>query len=205
MSGAEYALLGGILGTLFATLPAIAIVRPRRHALLQEDPSLRALQRHPTVYVQIFTACRSLQDALRDYTVVDRIAADGSDPILRQVLEILKVRAYEYCSVVDGRANPGLAYIGTGLEGKCLRLRDLLRTWLSATRTAHGDVATVRRGGELARIPSPEIRRLDSCDYQELRLERVPVVLHHEGDAGLISAMNKAAATVIRDLRTHLA
>jgi len=46
---------------------------------------------------------------------------------------------------VRWRHNPGMAYLDIGLEGKCLRMRDLLLTWLSRSRLSHGDVATVRR------------------------------------------------------------
>lgn len=201
MAAAELALLGGILGTLITALAAVVIAYSQRRSALQDEHRLRAFERHLPAYERIYVACRSVQDALSDYVLIDGNAADRSDPFLRQVLDILRTCAYQYCSEVDWRDNPGMAYLETGLEGKCLRLRDLLLAWLSKSRLSHGDIATVRRGGVITGISAQEIRQLDDCDYQELRIERMTVIVGHNGDTKLVSDINKAATAVVRDLK----
>lgn len=141
MAAAELALLGGILGTLITALSAASIAYFQRRTAIQEEHRLRAFDRHLSAYEQIFTACRSVLDALNDYAAVDGNAADRADPFLRQVLDILRSSAYQYCAAVDWRRSPGMAYLDLPLEKKCLRLRDLLLEWLSRSRLSYGDVA----------------------------------------------------------------
>jgi hypothetical protein len=202
VAAAELALLGGILGTLITALSAASIAYFQRRTAIQEEHRLRAFDRHLSAYEQIFTACRSVLDALNDYAAVDGSAADRADPFLRQVLDILRSSAYQYCAAVDWRRSPGMAYLDLPLEKKCLRLRDLLLEWLSRSRLSYGDVATIDRGSGLERISIPEVRRLGVGDYRELRIERRAVVLRAEGDLKLIAEIRKVAAEVVRDLKS---
>jgi len=201
MAAAELALLGGIFGALITALSAAAIAYYQRRSSLREEHRLRAFERHLAAYERMFAACRSTQDALNDYVSVDRNAADRSDPFLRQVLDILRTCAYQYCTAVDWRHNPGMAYLDIALEEKCLHMRDLLLLWLSRSRISHGDIATVRRNGIVSSISAEEIRRLNACDYQELRIERKVVVLRHDGDPKLISDIHQVASIIIKDLK----
>jgi hypothetical protein len=164
VAAAEFALLGGIIGALVTALSAAAIAYYQRRTTLREEHRIRAFERHLTAYERMFVACRSAQDALNDYVMADRNATDRSDPFLRQVLDILRTCAYQYCSSVDWRHNPGMAYLDIALEEKCLHMRDLLLLWLSRARLSYGDVATVRRDGLVSRISEQEIRRMPSCD-----------------------------------------
>ncbi|HEY7261536.1 MAG TPA: hypothetical protein VH589_08650 [Trebonia sp.] len=201
MAAAELALLGGILATMITALAAILIAYYQRRSALQDEHRARAFERHLAAYERIYEACRSVQDALNDYVVIDRNAADRSDTFLRQVLDILRTCAYQYCSAVDWRYSPGMAYLDIVLEEKCLRLRDLLLAWLSKSRLSHGYLATVRRDGLVTGTTVQEIRKLNACDYQELRIERETVVVCHKDDAKLISDINKTAAAVVKDLK----
>lgn len=47
----------------------------------EDDPNVR----HLPAYEGMFSACRSVQDALSDYVLVDSRAAGRADPFLRQV------------------------------------------------------------------------------------------------------------------------
>jgi hypothetical protein len=198
---AGFALLGGIIGALVTALSAVSIAYYQRRSALREEHRIRAFERHLAAYERMFAACRSAQDALNDYVTVERNAADRSDPFLRQVLDILRTCAYQYCTSVDWRHNPGMAYLDIALEEKCLHMRDLLLLWLSRPRLSYGDVATIRRDSLVARISEQEIRRMRSCDYQELRIERKVMVLRHDGDAKLISEIHEAASVIIKDLK----
>lgn len=80
-------------------------------------------------------------------------------------------------------------------------MRDLLLTWLSRPRLSNGDIATIRRDGVVSSITAEEIRRLNACDYQELRIERRVMVLRHDGDLKLISDIHEAASVIIKDLK----
>lgn len=201
MATAELALLGAILGTLITALSAASIAYYQRRTAMREEHRLRAFDRHLSAYEKIFTACRSVLDALNDYAAVDGRAVDRADPFLRQVLDILRTNAHEYCAAVDWRRSPGMAYLDLALEKKCLRLRDLLLKWLSRSRLAYGDLAAIDRGDGLTRISIPEVKRLGIGDYRELRIERRPVVLRAEGDLKLIAEIRKVATEVIRDLK----
>jgi len=201
MAAAEFALLGGILGALVTAVSAAAIAYYQRRSAMREEHRIRAFERHLTAYERMFAACRSAQDALNDYVLVERNADDRSDPFLRQVLDILRTCAYQYCTSVDWRHNPGMAYLDIALEEKCLHMRDLLLLWLSRPRISYGDVATVRRDGMVSGISEQEIRRIRTCDYQELRIERKILVLSHDGDPKLISDIQGIASTIVKDLK----
>jgi hypothetical protein len=201
VAAAEFAVLGGIIGALVTALSAAAIAYYQSRSTLREGHRIRAFERHLTAYERMFAACRSAQDALSDYAMVERNSADRSDPFLRQVLDILRTCAYQYCASVDWRHNPGMAYLDIALEEKCLHMRDLLLLWLSRSRLSYGDVATIRRDGLVSRISELEIRRMRSCDYQELQIERKVLVLRHDGDAKLISDIHEAASMIIKDLK----
>lgn len=201
MAAAQLALLGGILGALITALAAGFIAYYQRRSALREEHRIRAFERHLAAYERMFAACRSAQDALNDYVAVERRAADRSDPFLRQVLDILRTCAYQYCTAVDWRHNPGMAYVDIALEEKCLRMRDLLLLWLSTPRLSHADIATVRRNGVVSSLSPEEIRRLNVCDYQELRIERRVAVLARDGDPKLISDIHGVASMIIKDLK----
>ena len=201
MAAAELALLGAVLGALITVLSVVSISSRRRSSAFREEHRIRALERHLVAYERMLAACRSVLDALNDYVLVDKNAADRSDPFLRLVLDMLRTCAIEYCTAVDRRYNLGMAYLDIKLEERCLRMRDLLRLWLSMPRITYDNVATVRRNGVVSRISAQEIRRLDTCDYEELRIEGQTVALRHSGDPRLISDIREAASAIIRDLK----
>jgi hypothetical protein len=201
VTAAGFAVLGGIFGALITALSAVVIAYYQRRTALREEHRLRAFERHLPAYEKMFSACRSVQDAMSDYVMVDSRAADRSDPFLRQVLDIFRTVAYQYCTAVDWRHNHGMAYLDINLEEKCLHLRDLLLLWLSRPRVSFGDIATVKRDGVMSRISEREIQQLTACDYQELRIERKSMVLHHANDAKLIQEIHGTVAVIIKDLK----
>lgn len=172
MTGASTAILGAIAGAFITGLSAVVISYYQRASAQRDEHRLRAFDRHLAAYERIFVTCRSTLDAFSDYVLVDMKVLDRSDPFLRQLLEILRDCAYQYCVAVDWRHNPGMAYLDLKLEEKCLHLRDLLLLWLSSPRLSYGDIASVRRNGQLTVTSAREIRRLAACDYEELRIER---------------------------------
>lgn len=201
MTAAGFAVLGGIFGALITALSAVIIAYYQRRTALREEHRLRAFERHLSSYEGMFSACRSVQDALNDYVRVDSRAADRSDPFLRQVLDILRTVSYQYCAAVDWRLNSGMVYLDLDLEEKCLHLRDLLLLWLSRPRVSYGDITTVNRGGTISRVSKQEIKELADCDYRELRIERKSMVLHHDNDARLIHEIHGTATVIIKDLK----
>jgi hypothetical protein len=201
VTGASTAILGAIAGALITGLSAVVISYYQRASARRDEHRLRAFDRHLAAYERIFVTCRSTLDAFSDYMLVDKKVSDRSDPFLRQLLEILRDCAYQYCVAVDWRHNPGMAYLDLKLEEKCLHLRDLLLLWLSGPRLSYGDIASVRRNGQFTVRSAQEIRRLAACDYEELRIERQVMVVHNPADYKLISDIRKNASSVIQDLK----
>ena len=201
MTGASTAILGAIAGALITGLSAVVISYHQRVSAQRDEHRLRVFDRHLTAYEQIFVTCRSTLDAFSDYVLVDKKVSDRSDPFLRQLLEILRDCAYQYCMAVDWRHNQGMAYLDLKLEEKCLQLRDLLLLWLSSPRLSYGDIASVRRNGQFTVTSTRQLRRLATCDYEELRIERQILVVHNPGDYRLISDIRKNASSVIKDLK----
>lgn len=201
MTGTSTAILGAILGAVVTGLSAVVISYYQRASAQRDEHRIRAFDRHLAAYERIFVTCRSTLDAFSDYVLVDKKVWDRSDPFLRQLLDILRDCAYQYCVAVDWRHNPSMAYLDLKLEEKCLHLRDLLLLWLSGSRLSYGDIASVRRNGQLTVTSAQEIRQLTVCDYEELRIERKIMVVHNPADNKLISDIQKNASLVIRDLK----
>ena len=205
MSGAEIAVFGAIGGGSITALSAIAISYYQRVSALRDAHRLRAFERHLTNYEHVFVTGRSTLDALNDYVAVEKRVSNRSDPFLSQLLDILRVSAYQYCVAVDWRHNPGMVYLDIKLEEACLHLRDLLLQWLSGSRILYGDVASIRRNGEVVTISIQEAHLLDVGDYQELIVERQIIVSNMPGDAKLIANIHQAATAVIKELKDVMA
>ena len=157
-------------------------------------------------YESIFLTTRSVLDSLNDYIAVNRRVTDRSDPFVQQLLEILGDCAYEYCTAVDWRHNPAMAYLDLDLEGRCLHLRDLLLSWLSKERLSYGDIVSIRLGDESKVISLKQVKKLGVGSYHELTIERQIVALDLRGDAKLASDIRSAGTRVIKglkDVMTH--
>jgi len=201
LSAADVAIIGAFTGALITGLVAAAVAYYQRTSSLRDEHLRRAFERHLGAYESIFVSCRSTLDALNDYAAINSKVLDRSDPFLHQLLDILRDYSYQYCVSVDWRHNPGMAYLDLQLEEKCLHLRDLLMRWLSGARLSHGDSFYARRNGSVSTVSAQEIHRLETCNYQELRIERRAIVTNIPGDTRLLSDIRDAASGVIKDLK----
>jgi hypothetical protein len=205
MDGALLAILAGIAGALITASATVAIAYYQRASAARDAHRARAFERHLKDYEQIFLTTRSVLDSLNDYVAVDRRVSNRADPFLRQLLEIVRDRAYEYCTAVDWRHNPAMAYLDLELEGKCLHLRDLLLSWLSKERLTYGDIICKRTGDELEIISREQVKDLQIGSYRELRVERQIIAIDAPGDIKLISRIKSSGTKVIRDLKDVMA
>jgi hypothetical protein len=205
VSGAAFAAIGAISGGLVTALSALALSYYQRTSAQRDAHLRRAFESHFTEYEKIFVTCRSTLDALNDYIAVEGKSVRRDDPFLFQLLDILKDNAYKYCLAVDWRHNPAMAYLELSLEEKCLRLRDLLLQWLSVPRITAGNVITIRHDGGVRSLSADEVRILVAGDYQELMIERRPIVVRGESDSEIISSIRAAATSVIKELRAVMA
>jgi len=205
MSGAAFAAIGAISGALVTAFSALVLSYFQRTAAQREAHLLRVSEKHLAKYEEIFKSCRSMLDALNDYVVVESKISGRDDPFLFQMLDILNDAAYNYCVAVDWRHNPSMGYLDLSLEEKCLRLRDLLLQWLTISRVTTGDVTRVRRNNKTYTISAADARRLTAGDYQELIIERRPLVLRGPNDRKMISNIRANATSVIKQLRTVMA
>lgn len=199
---ATLAAIGGALASAFASILAI---RYQHQVTEGNEHKRRAFERHLSHYERIFVSARSVQDAMRDYRTVSGRVTDRSDPFLHQLLAIVSKSAYRYCFEVDWRHNPGMAYLDLKLEGKCMRVRDLLMRWLSRPRIATGDIASIRVAGSFTRRSLTEVRSLKLGDYEELRIERQLLVTPSAGDARLLAEIDTALTAVIAELKAVMA
>lgn len=205
MSGAAFAAIGAISGGFVTALSALALSYYQRTSAQRDAHLRRAFESHFAEYEVIFATCRSTLDALNDYVAVESKAARRDDPFLFQLLDILKDNAYKYCLAVDWRHNPAMAYLELSLEEKCLRLRDLLLQWLSVPRITTGDIFSIRRDGRTCALSATDVRLLRVGDYQELIIERSPVVARAANDGRVISDIRASATLVIKELRAVMA
>jgi hypothetical protein len=205
MSGAAFAAIGAISGGLVTALSALMLSYYQRTSAQRDAHLRRAFESHFVEYERIFVTCRSALDALNDYVAVESKTMQRDDPFLFQLLDILKDHAYKYCLAVDWRHNPAMAYLELPLEHKCLRLRDLFLQWLSISRITAGDVISFRYKDEMRTVSASDARMLKAGDYQELIIERRPVVVHGENDSRIILEIRSAATSVIKELRAVMA
>lgn len=205
MSGAAFAALGAVSGGLLTALSALALSYYQRSSTQRDAHLLRAFEKHFSKYEEIFVACRSTVDALNDYLIVEAKAERRDDPFLFQLLDILKDSSYRYCIAVDWRHNPAMGYLDLALEERCLRMRNLLLTWLSVSRITAGDVVSVRRGDKISVVSPEEVSLVPPPSYQELIIERRQIVVRGPDDNQLASAIRASAASVIKELRAVMA
>jgi hypothetical protein len=205
MSGALLAVLAAIAGALITASATAAVTYYQRASAFRDAHRARAFERHLTDYERIFLTTRSVLDSLNDYVAVNRSVTNRSDPFLQQLLEILADRAYEYCTAVDWRHNQAMAYLDMELEKKCLRLRDLLLSWLSKERLVHGDTICIRQGDQMEIVSPEQVKMLRVGSYRELRVERQTIAIDARGDVKLISDIRTAGTRVIKDLKAVMA
>lgn len=205
MSSAVLAVLAVIAGGLITGSTTAAIAYYQRASTARDAHRARAFERHLKDYERIFLTTRSVLDTLNDYVAVDRRATNRADPFLQLLLEILRDRAYEYCTAVDWRHNPAMAYLDMELEQKCLHLRDLLLSWLSKDRLIHGDIISIRQGDELEIMSRRRTRKLRVDNYRELKVERQVIAIDAPGDARLISGIKSSGTHVIKALKDVMA
>ncbi|MGW2229677.1 hypothetical protein [Streptomyces formicae] len=205
MSTLVSASLAAAGAAMVTTLASIAVFVYQHRATRRDEHNLRVFDRHLSQYERVFVAARSTLDAIRDYEIVSRRAADQSDPFLSQLLSIVSQSANQYCVAVDWKHSSAMAYLDIELEEKCLHARDLLIRWLSQRRVTHGDIAHVRQGDVLSPVPLRDVPGLRLGDYQELIIERRAVVIPATGDPRLIADINQALSKVIRELKQVMA
>jgi hypothetical protein len=205
MPSALPATISVVGGAIIAALASVAAVYFQRTSVLRNEHRLRAFERHLSYYEHIFRSARSVQDALRDYALIERRVADRSDTFLLQLLTILRVLALDFCVAVDWRHNPGMAYLDIKVEERCLKIRGLLMRWVSRQRVRTGDMAFVRADGALSSISKDAVRTLRIGEYQELRIERRVMVVAHSGDEKLIEQIDKALSSLIVELKAIMA
>ena len=207
MTAAIYAAIGAASGAMVTALASLTIAFGQQRYAWRHGHRMRAFEQHLPMYEQVFASARSAQDALRDYLAIERRVTDRSDPFLRQLLAILAAKAHEYCVAVDWRHNPGMAYLDRRLEERCLRVRDLLLTWLSSPPVGLGNVAFVLRNdeNELEPVPLQLMRRARTANYRELRIERRTVVLAQSRDRRLAASIDRGISGVIKELKAVMA
>ena len=205
MSPTALAALGAAGAASIAAMCSIVIFIFGQRKSFQNDHLQRAFEKHLDRYEKVFVSARSAQDSLHNYRAISSKVTDRSDPFLFQVLTIAENACHEYCLAVTWSHNPGMLYLSVELEGACLRTRNLLLKWLGVRRMYAGEVAFVRRTGDLEAIPVQAVTALALGDYRELRIETRRLVLKEDNEAKRLEEIDRSLSKVIAELKKVMA
>jgi hypothetical protein len=205
MVAAAFAALGAAGGALVTAACSVIVFVVGQRKRLQNDHLQRAFEKHLDRYERVFVSARTAQDSLHNYRTISGKVDDRSDPFLFQLLTIAENACHDYCVAVTWSHNPGMLYLGINLEGACLRARDLLLKWLAVRRLHAGEVAFVRRIGDLEAIPVEAVAALALGDYRELRIETRRLVLKEDDEAKRLDKIDQSLSKVIGELKKVMA
>lgn len=192
--------LGASVISAVASIAALVISQRRE---VREEHLRRAVDQHSEHYARIYRAARNLEVSIKDFGALNDAIADRSDPLLRQLLAIVRFEAHQFSREVDWRHNSGMFYLPMKLEQSCLALRTQLDTWLSIPRVHTGVLATVTDiDGTVSRV-SFASRQSSPRLYRELRLENTRMVLDESAQSIAIRIdLERMLSSVIRDLKS---